>query len=74
MKWKRMTVIPPLHVESGYGTSKRLLVWVSNTGKKGAIAFGWCIRHSPGDVCWYAEGYSGFAISHWRDLPEPPKW
>jgi len=79
MKWKRTTVIPPLHIESGYRESKRLLVWVSDaiSSKKGAIALGRCIAHGSDDtrIYWQAEGYSrGFTISHWRDLPEPPKW
>jgi len=77
MKWKRTTVLPPLHAEFGHRESKLLLVWVSNAGKGGQIAFGRCIVHGSDKsrIYWQAEGYSrGFTISHWRDLPEPPKW
>ena len=77
MKWKSTKIIPSLHKEDGYRESKRLLVWVSDAESgKGAVAFGRCIVHGSDSsrVYWQAEGYSrGFTVSHWRDLPDPPK-
>ena len=67
MKWKSNKILPPLHAESGYRESKRLLVFVADAGRKGEIAFGRCIAHGTETdrVYWRADGYSSnFYVSH----------